>query len=116
MNKNAPILNALCIWEAIPTDEFYSKQYSSSRTYKLPNGVIETPTPDRPVFAYAKNYTKGKKDFSLFLYSDSNDEKSIEEFMDKAIKDVKVADVSEALVIASTNGFKYTDKVFKEDK
>ena len=50
------------------------------------------------------------------MYSDSNDAKSVEKFMDKAIKDVKVADVSEALVIASTNGFKYTDKVFKEDK
>lgn len=116
MNKNAPILNALCIWESIPTDEFYSKRYNSSRTYKLPNGVIETPTPDKPVFAYAKNYKKGKKEFALFMYSDSSNGEAIEKFMDKAIKDVKVADVSEALVIASTNGFKYTDKVFKEDK
>lgn len=116
MNKNAPILNALCIWEAIPTDEFYSKQYNSSRTYKLANGVVETPTPDKPVFAYAKNYSKGKKDFSLFIYSDSRNGKAIEEFMDKAIKEVKIADISDALVVASTNGFKYTTNVYRGDK
>ena len=116
MNRNYPIANALSIWEAIPHEGLYSKTYTSRRTYKLSSGVIVEPTSETPIIAYAKNYTKGKKDFSLFLYSDSKDAKAIEKFMDKAIKDVKVADVSEALVIASTNGFKYTDKVFKEDK
>lgn len=116
MNKNHPHLNVLSIWEPIPTDEFYTKEYISRRTYLMPDGTISVATPEKPIYAYAKGYTKGKKDFCLFLYSDSKNKKAIEKFMDKALKSVKVADISEALVIATTGGFKYTTEVYRESK
>lgn len=116
MNKNHPHLNVLSIWEAIPTDEFYSKQYNAKRTYLQPSGVVSEASIEKPIYAYAKNYTKGKKDFSLFMYSDSSNSKAVEKFFDASVKNVKTTDVSEALVIASTNGFKYTAMLFKGDK
>lgn len=114
MSRNYPIANALSIWEAIPHEGLYSKTYTSRRTYKLSSGVIVEPSAETPIIAYAKNYKKNKKEFSLFMYSSSKNEKDIEKFMDKAVKDIKVADVSEALVIATTGGFKYTTHVYKE--
>ena len=116
MNRNYPVVNALSIWEAIPHKGLYSKVYTSRRTYKLSSGTIVDPTPESPLIAYAKNYKKNKKDFSLFIYSDSKDEKSIEDFMDKAVKNITSSDISEALVIATTGGFKYTNDTYKGDK
>jgi len=111
--KKQPILNRLCVWAKIPTDGLYSKKYTSNRTYSVGRelGVAST---DKPVYAYAKNYKKSKLDFSLFMYSDSSDEKVIEEFFDKSISKVTAQVVADALVIASSNNFEYTELEFKE--
>lgn len=109
-----PKLNVLSVWERIPHDGLYTKQYNANRTYSMPSGVVGVASYDKPVFAYAKSYKKNNQDFSLFMYSDSKNAKSVEKFFDESVKNVTKEDISEALTIASTNGFKYLDIDYKE--
>lgn len=113
--KSQPKLNTLSIWAAIPVDGMYSKKYISNRTYSIDNdyGVASV---NKPIYAYAKNLKRSKLDFSLFMYSDSPNQETIEKFFNESVKSIKTELITEALVIASSNNFKYTDIKFKENE
>jgi len=108
-------LNRPALWKAVPSAEIGSRKYTANRSY-LDGNVIKIADTDAPITAYYKTFTKGKNDFSLFVYSDEEDIKKISEFFDKIVKNTKIEDIAKALVSASSDGFTYLDTYYKGDK
>ena len=114
-NERQPVLNKVALWCATPNDGLSARTYQANRTY-TDKGLIQVASPERPVTRYVKSYERFNLKFSVFLYSGSDDKKSVEAFMDDVAKKVKKEDVTDAVSKASMSSFKYLDKYFKETK
>lgn len=107
MNKKVATLNVPAIWVAIPTDLMSTRVYRSF-PYEH-NGLMREATPLAPVTRYAKNFTKGKLNFSLCLFSDEQDEANITDYFTKIVKKLTVSQISMALVKSSGTSFMYIE-------
>jgi len=105
-------LNLPALWKAVPGRSIGSRTYTSNRSY-LDGKQIKIADNKTPITAYYQTFTKGKKDFSLFIYSDETDIKKISDFFEKLVKNTKVEDISKALVSASSDGFTYLHTYYK---
>ncbi len=107
-------LNRPALWKAVPSMDIGSRKYTSNRSY-IDNGVVKIADKEVPITSYYQTFTKDEKKFSLFIYSDEADVKKISDFFEKIAKDIKIQDVSKALVSASSDGFTYLDTYYKGD-
>src|SRR5688572_27474748 len=77
-------------------DDMRIKVYRLS--YKHNNGgLVNYSSPERPVYMFAKNFTKFKKDFSLFVYTYESDRAVVERHFDKVVKQLKREDIVQVL-------------------
>lgn len=105
-------LNLPALWKAIPSLAIGSRTYTSNRSY-VDNGVVKIADTATPITSYYQTFTKGRKNFSLFIYSDETDINKISDFFEKLVKNTKIEEVSKALVSASSDGFTYLDIYYK---
>lgn len=70
----------------------YAKGYKH-----ISNGVLLYSSPQKPVYMFAKNFTKFKKDFSLFVYTYESDRAVVEKHFDKVVKQLKREDIVQVL-------------------
>ena len=108
-------LNLPALWKAVPGDSINTRTYTSNRTY-LEGQLVSVASNERPITRYVKTFTKGKKDFSLFMFSDESDLKKISDFFDGIVKKLTIESVSKSLISASSDGFTYLDTYYKEKK
>lgn len=86
-------INKLAIWRPIGTKSFSIRPYGDGYAY-LEKGIIRRSSVlTNPVTRYAKNYKKGKKEFSLGIFSKENDTKKIEKWLDKQAKEIKATEI-----------------------
>lgn len=112
-NERQPVLNKVALWCGTPNTDLNARTYVANRTYK-DSKLLQVASRERPVTRYVKSYERFKLKFSVFLYSDSDDKKAIEAFMDDVAKKAKKEDVTDAVSKASMSSFRYLDKYYKE--
>lgn len=108
-------LNRPALWQPTSDLEIGSRTYTANRTYQ-DNKVIGISSQEKPITRYVQTFTKGKKDFSLFMFSDETDIKKVSDFFANLVKKTTVEDVSKALITASSDGFTYLDTYYKGAK
>ena len=114
-NYRQPALNQPALWRVLPSSGLSERTYKANRTY-MKNNVLGVASPETPVTRYAKNYERFNQKFSIFMYSDSQNTKSVEAFLDSVAKKVKKEQVLETVSKASASSFLYIDTEYKEDK
>lgn len=60
-------------------------------------GIMERCSRTNPLYGYVKNFTKFKKDFSLFLWTTIDDELRVEAHLDSVVKGLKRNQIVEVL-------------------
>lgn len=105
-------LNRPALWRPIRSQETSVRKYSGAYPYKTKSGVIAQSSIANPVIRYAKNFTKFKLDFSLFIFTDETDLAKIEGFFADLAKKLKKSDITQTLMIASMSDFTYLDTYY----
>lgn len=108
-------LNRLCLWQKVPAKSISKRVYTANRTY-VENGVLNVASFERPVSRYVKSFKKHNKEFSMFIFSDEQDEAKIDKFFSDALKKITKESVLETVMGSSDGTFKYTDLVYKGNK
>lgn len=85
-------INQLALWRPIGTKSFSIRPYSDGYSYKE-KGIIKRSKPDRPVARFAKNYIKGRKKFSLGLFTYDTDITKVEKWLDEQAKKVPLKEI-----------------------
>ena len=109
-------LNRPALWRPIRSDETSIRKYSGAYPYVTQGGVAAQSSLSKPVIRYAKNFTKFKTDFSLFMFSDESDLTKVESYFTAQVKKLKKTDVTETLMVASMSNFKYLDTYYGDKK
>lgn len=92
MPQNLYEINTLALWQAIGTKGFSIRAYGNNYAYTQ-NGIIVRSSPQNPVARFAKNYTKGKKQFSLGTFSNETDTGKMEKWLDAQAKKIKASQI-----------------------
>ena len=79
-------------------------------------GIFANSSISNPVVRYAKNFTKFKNDFSLFIFSDETDMEKIESFFSSIVGKLKKTDISKAVTTASMSNFTYLENYYEGNK
>lgn len=66
-------------------------------TQYMQNGVFKRCSLMEPIYCYTKNYTKFKKDFSLFIWTPESKHEKVEKHLDLVKNKLKRAEVVEVL-------------------
>lgn len=61
------------------------------------NGILTRCSIVKPLYNYTKNYTKFKKDFSVFIWTTEKDAEAVEKHLDKVVKGLKREQIMEVL-------------------
>ena len=85
-------INQLAIWTPLRKDTLSVKAYGSGYPY-MERGIIQRSSLTNPINRYAKNYTKGKKKFSIGILTHEGDVKKIEKWLDEQGKKITVKDI-----------------------
>lgn len=101
--RNYAELNRPGIYRRLRAKEVLAKRYNSL-PYKW-RGVLLRASKDRPIYSYGKNFTKFKKEFSLFIWTQEGDQEKIEAHFDKVVKGLKREQIME--IILHIKGFSY---------
>lgn len=72
------------------------KKYTGGIPYTQ-NGLFMRSSVASPIYSYAKNFTKFKKDFSLFIWTTESDQEKVEKHFDTVVKSLKREQVIEVL-------------------
>lgn len=72
------------------------KKYTGGHPY-VQNGMFMRSSLAKPIYSYAKNFTKFKKDFSLFIWTTEYDVDRIENLFDGVVKNLKRQQIVEVL-------------------
>lgn len=108
MNKLVDI-NRVALWKPIRSSEISIRTYTNAYPYMNKGGILGHGSVANPVYRYAKNFTKHKLDFALFIFSTESDVKKIQDYFDSVVEKLKKKDISETLVKASMSNFAYID-------
>lgn len=73
-----------------------TKKYTGGYPYSQ-NGLLIRSSLSEPIYSYAKNYTKFKKEFSLFIWTTCPDEDKVYAHFDKVFKGLKRQQIMEVL-------------------
>lgn len=86
-------------------DDIYAKSFAGGYPY-IESGQVVRSSQSRPIYSYAKNYTKDNKDFALFVWTIDSDVKSVEALLDDHYESV----TSESIDQGTADGsFVYVD-------
>lgn len=105
------IINQVAIWQPCGAKKLHARKMPVGIKYREPNGVIYK-IANKVLTRYAKDYSIGKTKFSLFVRSDSDDEKTVENFMNVCAKDMTADYVKNAIAGSSSEKFEYTPYIF----
>lgn len=103
------------IWKPIRSKDISIRKYAGAYPY-MKRGIMGHSDPFNPVIRYAKNYTKSKKDFAVVIFSHETDIKKVEAFMDKIVKETKVADIQKSLQTATMAHMEYVDMYLDKEQ
>lgn len=96
------------LWRPIRSKDISIRKYAGAYPY-MKRGIMGNSDPLNPVVRYAKNFEKGKKEFAVVVFSHETDIKKVENFMNKVVKETKVADIQKALQNATMSHMEYVD-------
>lgn len=106
------ILNQIAIWQPCGSKKLNVRKSPSGQQYREPNGVVYKNSV-KPLIRYAKDYTVKKVDFSLFLRTDCEDVKKVEQTLDYYAKQITKEYALEATKTADMAHFEYTPYIFQ---
>lgn len=89
--SKTPEINVVHVWLPMKSDALDVKQFDDY-PFTTESGIIQSASSLRPVFRYAKNYTKNEARFSLCMISLQKDRDAIEEFLDKTAEQIDPID------------------------
>lgn len=102
--KNYAEANKPAIFESIKSGvykgEYIGKMWVIKLTGGTPymqNGIRMRCSVASPLYGYTKNYTRFKKDFSLFIWTTQSDQENVEQHLDKTSKGLKRSQIMEVL-------------------
>lgn len=97
-----PVINKIYIMSGSAQSD--GNLETATRTYGFiyaeKNGFLNEATRFDPVYRYGKKFTKFKLDFNIFTHTKDEDTKAVEGTFDAIVKNIKRADILEAI-----NGF-----------
>lgn len=105
------VINQVAIWQPCGAKKLHARKMPVGIKYREPNGVIYK-IANKVLTRYAKDYTIGKTKFSLFIRTDSDNDKAVESFMDACAKNVTGEYVKSSIAGASIEKFEYTPYIF----
>lgn len=109
------ILNQIAIWQPCGAKAVSVRKSPIGQKYREPNGVVYKIT-DKPLYRYAKDYTVKKVAFSLFLRTDCDNEKLVENALDTYAKQITKEYALNATANATIDIFEYTPYIFDPTK
>lgn len=83
--------------------------------YRDPNGVVYK-IANKPLFRYAKDYVVKKVEFSLFLRTDCDNEKLVEDALDTYAKQITKEFALNATARSTIDNFEYTPYILDPAK
>lgn len=86
-------INRLAIWKPIGTSGFSIRPYGDGYAY-LDKKIVKRSSLGNPVTRYAKNYKKGKKEFSLGFFTNEADSEKAEKWLDEQAKKIDAKDIN----------------------
>lgn len=99
-------LDTIAVWRPKLNDCFRAKSSAPGRTYYENNIAKKS---DEPIVSYAKNYTRNRVKFCLFVMSFAKDEKEIEKFLDATSKTIDLDFIKDVVSKSTATDFAYTD-------
>lgn len=105
MRKYAEI-DKPAIYRKMRINHVQVRTYTSGYPYSR-NGLLMRSSAAEPVHSYAKNFTKFKKEFSLFMWTSERDQSKVEAHFDKVVKGLKREQIME--VINNIKSFSYVE-------
>ena len=111
MKANIVEANTPAIFRALRTDDIQVNAYTGGYPYKLDGQLVQSSVKE-PIYSYAKNYRKFKKDFSLFIWTPESDIKKITKHFEEVLKGVKREDIASIIV----SDWQYLQPKYKGDK
>lgn len=92
MQRKPPPLNQLAIWTPLRKDPLSIKAYGIGYPF-MDRGIVQRSSLTNPINRYAKNYTKGKKKFSIGIITTEPDSKKIEKWLNSQSKKIDTKDI-----------------------
>ena len=112
--RNIPEANRPAIYKPVKLGVFKGQKVGhvwvikqTNATPYMQNGLFMRSSLAQPIYGYTKNYTKFKKDYSLFIWTTESDTEKVEAFLD-SIK-TKREDIIE--VLNKIRAYKYVEPV-----
>lgn len=105
------ILNQIAIWKPCGAKTLSIRKSPTGQKYREPNGVVYK-IANKPLFRYAKDYTVKKVAFSLFLRTECDNEKLVENALDTYAKQITKEYALNATATATIDSFEYTPYIF----
>lgn len=99
------IIDNIAIWRAKINDAFTVRTSAIGTPYKDKNGARQIAT--KPVYRYAKTYTKDDLKFSLFVRTLCTDSQKVEEKLNEAAKTIESAKIREIITNPVYSAFEY---------
>lgn len=114
------VMNQVAIWQPCGAKKLNARQVPIGVKYRDPNGVIYKVT-NKTLTRYAKDYSVKKVGFSLFIRTDCEDAKLVENFLNECAKHITKEYAQNAVSGASIDKFEYTPYIlgqtqFTEEK
>lgn len=106
------IINRIAIWRANFSDKFSVRQIPKNTKYLDEKSGVYVIS-DEVMYRYAKNYTKGKTKYCLFVRTFRDDKAGIESELDKVAKTITEDYAKKINALATIENFEYLDKYVK---
>lgn len=105
------ILNQIAIWQPCGSTALNIRKSPSGQQYREPNATVYKNS-IKPLIRYVKDYTVEKVGFSLFLRTDCEDEKKVEQALDYYATKITKEYALQAISNADMAHFEYTPYLF----
>lgn len=108
------IINQVAIWKACGAKKINARKAPIGQKYREPSGVIYK-IANSPLIRYAKDYTVKKVKFALFIRTNCENEKLVENYLDYCSKQLTQEYIQNAISGSSIDKFEYTPYIFDEN-
>lgn len=103
------ILNQIAIWRPFGSEKILKREAPLGQSFKIAgNPVIQSS--QKPLFRYAKDFSRFGVKFCLFVRTFEEDITAVEKALDDAAKSLKKAEILNGTSEAGNNSFVYLDK------
>lgn len=94
------------IYKKMHINDMQVRTYTGGYPYSQ-GGLLVRSSAAEPIHSYAKNYTKFKKDFSIFMWTTERSAEKVEKHFDKVVKGLKREQIVE--VANKIKSFSYVE-------